>query len=240
MRELLIVVALAGAAQAALTAVRAPAWLPARERMLRPRMLAGAATIVVVALFAGALLGGGAVTESARDARSWVDRQWQEFLDPAAAPGPGTQRLLTARGARSDPYRVALEGFKDHPIIGGGAGSFEVRYMRDRHIDLKLRDAHSLPLETLSELGAVGLLALLVFFGAVAAAAWRGIRGTSVGRPQEAAAVTAAFVVWLVDVCVDWDWEMPALTGTAVVLSATLFQRRRRRRSSRHGDTAIA
>jgi hypothetical protein len=240
MRELLIVVALAGAAQAALTAVRAPAWLPARERMLRPRMLAGAATIVVVALFAGALLAGGAVTESARDARSWVDRQWQEFLDPAAAPGPGTQRLLTARGARSDPYRVALEGFKDHPIIGGGAGSFEVRYMRDRHIDLKLRDAHSLPLETLSELGAVGLLALLVFFGAVAAAAWRGIRGTSVGRPQEAAAVTAAFVVWLVDVCVDWDWEMPALTGTAVVLSATLFQRRRRRRSSRHGDTAIA
>ena len=237
-RELLIVVALAGAAQAALTGARAPAWLRARARSLRPRMLAGAAAIVVGALFAGAVVAGG--SGSTRDARSWVDRQWQEFLDPAAAPGPGTQRLVTARGARSDPYRVALEGFEDHPIIGGGAGSFEVRYMRDRHIDLKLRDAHSLPLETLSELGAVGLLALLVFFGAVAAAAWRGIRGKSVGRPQEAAAVAAAFVVWLVDVCVDWDWEMPALTGTAVVLSATLFGSRRRRRSSRHDGPAIA
>jgi hypothetical protein len=46
--------------------------------------------------------------------------------------------------------------------------------------------------------------------------------------------VTAAFAVWLGHACVDWDWEMPALTGTAIVLSAALFQRGRRRRSRSH------
>ncbi len=43
--------------------------------------------------------------------------------------------------------------------------------------------------------------------------------------------MTAAFAVWFGHACVDWDWEMPALTGTAIVLCGALFQRGRRRRS---------
>jgi len=90
---------------------------------------------------------------------------------------------------------------------------------------VKSRDAHSLPLETLGELGAVGMVFLLGFVGAVAIAARRSISGKGVVRPAEAAAVTAGFVVWLAHASVDWAWEMPVLTGVPIVLCATLFQR---------------
>ena len=240
MRELVALVALAVTAQAALTFARVPAALRERSQAIgRPALAAGAAVIVLL-LLGGAAATGASVTQPASDAGDWIDRQWQDFLIPAAVPSrPGTERLLTTKGERSDPYRVALEGFKEHPLVGGGAGSFEVRYMRDRRIDLKLRDAHSLPLETLSELGAVGLFLLLVFLGAVAAAARRAVAGKGVLRAQEAAAVFAAFVVWLAHVCVDWGWGMPALTGVAVVLCAALFPSGLRRRSSR-GSVAAA
>ena len=104
---------------------------------------------------------------------------------------------------------------------------------------MKIRDAHSLPLETLSELGAVGMLLLLGFLGSVATAARRSIGGKGVIRPAEAAAVTAAFAVWLAHACVDWDWEMPVLTGTAMVLCAALFARGRRRRSRGRAPASI-
>jgi hypothetical protein len=238
-RELLALMLLAVAAQAALAAVRVASALDHQMAAIRRIALIGGGVVVVVAAVAGYAAKGdkaeGAVTTGFNDANHWLDHQWQDFLDPTTTPGAGSSRVLTARGTRSDYYRVALDGFADHPLIGGGAGSFEVRFARERGIDEKIRDAHSLPLETLAELGLVGMALLLAFLGAVATAARRAIRGKGAIRPAEAAAVTAAFAVWLGHACVDWDWEMPALTGTAVLLSATVFQRGRRRRSRGRG-----
>jgi len=236
-RELLGLVLVAVAAQAALTRIRVSSLVEQQMRTLRRFALIGGAVIVVLAALAGYVVKGGeaegGVTAAVNDATGWLDRQWQDFLDPATSPGVGTARLVTAKGSRSDLYRVAIDGFEAQPLIGGGAGSFEVRHARERDIDEKVRDAHSLPLETLSELGAVGMVLLLTFFGAVATTARRALAGKGAIRPAEAGAVTAAFAVWLGHACVDWDWEMPALTGTALVLSAPLFQRGRRRRSQR-------
>ena len=157
----------------------------------------------------------GRVTTAVNDTVDWLDRQWQDFLAPTAnaSEGTGTARLITVKGARSDHYRVAIDGFEAHPLIGGGAGSFEVRYARDRNVDVKIRDVHSLPLEILANSAPLGMLLLLGFIGAVATAARRTIGGKGVIRPAEAAAVSAAFVIWLAHACVDWDWEMPVLTG---------------------------
>lgn len=79
------------------------------------------------------------------------------------------------------------------------------------------------------------MVLLLAFLGVVGAAARRTLAGKGAIRPAEAAAVVAAFVVWFGHASVDWDWEMPVLTGMAIVLSATLFQRGRRRRRARRG-----
>ena len=237
MRELLAFMLAALAAQAGLAAARVPSALEHQMRAIRRIALVGAGLLVVVAALIGYAAKGekaeGGVTAGFDDAGRWLDRQWHDFLDPTTVPEAGVARLTTAGGSRSEPYRIALDAFIAHPLVGGGAGSFEVVFARERRIDEKVRDVHSLPLETLSELGAVGMLLLLTFLGAVAAAARRAIRGKGTIRPAEAAAVAAAFAVWLGHASVDWDWEMPALTGTAIVLSASLFQRGRRRRSRR-------
>jgi len=235
--ELLVLVVLAVGVQAALAMVRVTGVLDANRQAIRRYALVAAAGLLLVAVVAGYAAKGddaeGGVTAAFNDTNDWLDRQWQDFLDPTLTPTAGSARVLTARGTRSDYYRIAIDGFSQQPLIGGGAGSFEVDYARERGVDEKVRDAHSLPLETLSELGAIGLLLLLAFLGAVAMAARRAIRGKGAIRPAETVAVAATFAVWLGHASVDWDWEMPALTGTAILLSASVFGRGRRRRRSR-------
>ena len=166
------------------------------------------------------------------DGRDLLDRQWDDFLQPAAFAGTGSARLTTTRGTRSDVYRVALDGFEAHPLRGDGSGSFEYRWIRDREVNETARDAHSLYLETLGELGLVGVLLLLVFIGSLVWAAVRSrLKPGGLGR-SASAAVAAACSVWAVHAAVDWDWQMTALTGTALMLGATLYpygQKRRRR-----------
>ena len=38
--------------------------------------------------------------------------------------------------------------------------------------------------------------------------------------PAAAAGVAAGLVTWAVHAGLDWDWEMPALTGIALILAA--------------------
>ena len=240
--ELIGLVLAAIAAQAAVCLVRVPALLGSRVAALRRIALVGGGVVVVVAAVAAYAAKGdkveAGVTAAVDDSTAWLDRQWRDFLDPTvnAGVGTGAARLTSVKGARSDLYRVAIDGFRARSLIGGGAGSFEVRYARERDVDVKSRDAHSLPLETMSELGAVGTLLLIAFVGAVAVAARPAIAGKGAIRRAEAAAVTAAFGVWLAHASVDWDWEMPVVTAIPILLSATLFQRGRRR-SRRHMST---
>jgi hypothetical protein len=48
---------------------------------------------------------------------------------------------------------------------------------------------------------------------------------------SHAAAVGAACAVWVAHSAVDWDWQMPALTGCVLVLAATLYPVGTRRRT---------
>ena len=120
---------------------------------------------------------------------------------------------------RYDYWEVALGQFADDPLRGGGSGSFEVEWRREREIDEAVGDAHSLPLETAAELGLIGLALLAGLVGAVALAARRSWRAD----PALTSGMAAALTVWAVHACLDWDWEMPALTLVAVVLAGALL-----------------
>jgi hypothetical protein len=228
-------------------------WMVATGRS-SPRLMASLRRVgrpVAVGLAAGALLvmvGAYAMRTSAVEGRAaamshsaadWISRQWADFLRPTTITGPtNTTRLTTARGTRSDMYRIAIDGFEAHPLRGDGAGAFEVRFMRTRRVDESVRDAHSLYLETLSELGIVGALLLLGLVGSIVAAALRSrARPVGLGRSQTAA-VGAALMVWLFHSAVDWDWQVPAFTGMALVLAATLYPYGRvtRRERGRPGE----
>src|SRR4051812_12786797 len=242
---LALLTAAAGAVIAVIAAGRAsPLLMQALRRVVRPLLVALGALAAAVA-FAGYVVKADAVEGRAdrglRSAGDFVSRQWQDFLRPTTGVAQGSARLTTARGTRSDLYRVAFDGFEAHPLRGDGAGGFTVRWMQHRRVYETVRDAHSLELETLGELGAVGGLLLLAFLVTLGWAAVRSRVRRAALPSAHAAAVGAACAVWVAHSAVDWDWQMPALTGCVLVLAATLYPvgTVRKRRSARPDSTGV-
>jgi hypothetical protein len=171
-----------------------PAALPRRAPLL-----AGLAVLVVL----GAIVAGGI-----HERRS----------GGTPAVGATTKRLSSVDTNRYAYWRVALDTFAAHPLLGDGSRSFEVDWLQRRDIADPARDAHSLYIETAAELGLAGLAALALFLGAAGLAAVRAWRLD----PGLAAGPIAAVCVWLFHAALDWDWEMPAVSLVAVVLIGAL------------------
>jgi O-antigen ligase len=142
---------------------------------------------------------------------------------PAQAPafGETTGRLASTGSNRYEYWKVALDTFAEHPLAGVGSGGFATEWLTHRPIDEVVRDAHSLYLETLAELGLVGLLALALALGGVVACARAAYRAD----PALAAGPCAALFAYALHAGIDWDWELPALTLVAIALAGVLLSR---------------
>jgi hypothetical protein len=124
-------------------------------------------------------------------------------------------RLFSLSGTgRVDLWRVAWHEYTASPLIGSGAGSFQRYWMQHRPNAGQAADAHNLYLETLAELGPVGLALLLAFFAIPVGVAIRARR-----QPFVPAAL-GALAVYLVHAVVDWDWELAGVTLAAVFCAA--------------------
>jgi hypothetical protein len=130
----------------------------------------------------------------------------------------GGARLVTLRSNRYDYWSVALRAFATEPLHGVGAGGWGVDWLRWRHVNEYVKDAHSLELQTLAELGVVGALLLLAVLVGVALAARHAL-----GLESAAAGPVAALTVYLAHSPLDWDWQMPAVTMIALILAGSLF-----------------
>jgi hypothetical protein len=129
-----------------------------------------------------------------------------------------SQRLFSLSGSsRSEYWRVAWREYEAHPWLGAGAGSYQRFWLRHRREALPVLDAHSLYLETLAELGPFGLVLLLCAL-AVPLGAVRAAR-----RHPLASAALGAYVAYLVQAGIDWDWEMPAVTLAAIACGVALL-----------------
>jgi hypothetical protein len=133
--------------------------------------------------------------------------------------GAGAGRLVTLQSNRYAYWQVALRAFIAQPLHGVGAGGWAVWWLRYRTVDEFATDAHSLPLQTLAELGVVGLLLLGAFAAGLAAAA----RTAHRVDPRLAAGPIAALVAYAAHAPLDWDWQMPAVTLVAIVLGGALL-----------------
>ncbi len=111
-----------------------------------------------------------------------------------------------------------MRAFRAEPLRGVGAGGWAVYWLRYRPFTESAQDAHSLPIQTLAELGIVGVALLATFLTGIGLAAREGM----LRAPELAAGPIAGFVVWLAHQPLDWDWEMPALTLVAMVLAGQL------------------
>ena len=148
----------------------------------------------------------------AAGAPGYAHRQVDAFVNttPPPANADARQRLtVISNSGRVNQWRVALDAFKAQPLHGNGAGTYSNLWNRDRRETVQVLDAHSLYIETLGELGIVGLaLIATVLVAILAGLAWR-LRGR--GRPASAA-VLAATAAWALHAGVDWDWELVAVS----------------------------
>jgi len=175
----------------------------ALSRVPRPKLPRGAgagavALAAIVALLALALSG-------------FIGREFNQFAHGKTATGTLTRNRLTTVSAqnRIELWRVGLDAFRERPLLGYGAGTYEMYFEQHRKIAESTTDAHSLYVQTLAELGLAGIIPLaIVILGVLVLLAIR-IRG-----PDRAvyAALFAAGLAWAIHVGVDWDWEMPAAT----------------------------
>jgi O-antigen ligase/polysaccharide polymerase Wzy-like membrane protein len=151
-----------------------------------------------------------------------VQRGYDAFKAPPPHAVNLNRRLLSFSGnGRAELWRLAWDDSRQHPLLGAGAGTYERYFLRHQPPDVsRVRDAHGLYLETLAELGPIGL-ALLVAALAVPLA----VIGRARRHPLAPAAL-GAYVAYLVHTGVDWDWELPAVTlvgllsGTSLLLAA--------------------
>jgi uncharacterized membrane protein YhaH (DUF805 family) len=160
-----------------------------------------------------------------------VSTQWHAFVhlsDPGSARTTGQTRLLSGAGDRYDYWRVAWNGFVAQPLAGLGAGNYPAYFFRYRRTPESIQNPHSLELQTLSELGIVGLLLLALIVVGVALGARR-LRGAARSSPwarTTMVAATGAAVAWFVDSSGDWMQLLPGVMAIALVAAAVLCRAR--------------
>jgi O-antigen ligase len=88
---------------------------------------------------------------------------------PAETPG----RLTAIGSVRAVYWNEALKVFQAHPALGAGARSYGTASLRYRSEDLEANDAHGFVVQTLADLGLVGLAIVLALLLTWLAAAGR-------------------------------------------------------------------
>ena len=199
----LVLLAATAAGTAWLTRRRAVAERPVTEEPVAPRRTVLALAVAVVVVIGMAVV-------ATNEARPDLRRE---------RTGATPSRLVSVDSNRYSYWEVALDVFGEHPLVGRGAGGFRVEWLMRRDVDESVVDAHSLVIETAAELGAVGLLALGLMLGGVAACARRAYRLA----PEASAGAAAVAAAWMTHSLLDWDWEMPAVTLMAIACAGALI-----------------
>ena len=209
----IVVSAGVGLLAAGLTVYLRNAERPAWTKPSRRASQVGLGTAVAVVLLAAAAL----------VASGKVSHAWSEFKESnGTADGAGRLQSFSSNG-RVPYWEAALHEFSAHPLTGGGSGSFEVWWAQHRgEKGGFVRDAHSLYLEALAELGVVGLVLLVFFFGWVLYVGVRTYLHASQSRRTQLAAALAAIVAFCLAAGYDWLWELPVLAIVFLLLASVV------------------
>ena len=201
------------------------------------------AALVVLAL----LIGAGGLAASKRGLTGTISHDLSSLANPNAPVPKNTPERLTAVGSvRARYWKEALEIFKAHPALGAGAAGYQTARLRYRTQPLDVRQAHGYVVQTLADLGIVGLaitLALLVAWMAAAGRGthpfnrrWRAQRSPpSLAWRDEPAAYTPERIGMLTMLCVvvvfgihsfaDWTWYVPGNAFVALLCAGWLAGR---------------
>jgi O-antigen ligase len=186
-----------------------PRWLVVSRARAQWLLLAGVTACIVIALLVGA------------PAR--ISHAWQDFKRPGAAAlrQYSIERFGTASGnGRYDYWNAAAKATGGDLLGGSGPGTFQLVWLPRAPYFSYVENAHSLYLESLAEVGLVGLGLLVAFFALVVGAAVALVARSRDEPRVRAAGLAAALVAFLVAAGSDWVWQVPVLPAAFLLLAA--------------------
>ena len=160
---MLLVLLLIGIAVGFWTARRAPG---ARTRRRSGTVLLTIPVIAVIALL-------GALTVSHRGLTGSISHSLNSITDTNAKVPNTPGRLTAVSSVRAQYWKQALEVFKADPALGVGSEGYATARLRYSSQTLDVRHAHGFVVQTLADLGLVGLLLALLLLAVWMAAAGR-------------------------------------------------------------------
>lgn len=190
-----------------------PGWSQVSRRQTRIFLSSAAAVILVAALALGA--------------PGKISNAWSDFKKPSTSPGHGTDRLGSIAGeSRYQFWSSAAREFTHEPLTGTGSGTFTLWWTQDGSTGENVLDTHSLYLQTLGELGLVGLALLAAFIAlSLVAGTMRVFESPLSERSALAAALAGSTAIWVTSIF-DWTWKVPVLPIAALLLIAALLTSR--------------
>lgn len=205
----LLVCACVGLARYGAESLRAPARPP--RRVVRPIAAAAAAAVVLGLVLAGPA----SLVEASADRAGSV-------CAPTGTPSETIADSFARTGAsgRCEFWEVGLDAFASAPAVGIGAGGWQAWWAQNHTIPFPTPFAHSIVVASLAELGIVGLLLVVGFFGVAVVAGIRARR-----RPESRPAVAIALAIVAAGgfaATIDWMWELPAVSAIIIVACALL------------------
>jgi tetratricopeptide (TPR) repeat protein len=185
----------------------------------------GASAIALVA--ASPLLVIGALAFSDRGIGGTISDRWHDLTKAdAATPQNQPGRLIETASVRSIYWDRAVKVWEHHRIAGAGAGSFSQAQLRYRDKPARAKHAHGYVLQTLADLGLIGLAVSLAALALWFVAAARALALRRAGPGERAppwtgerialAALAALVIVFGVHSALDWTWFVPAVAMTAL------------------------
>jgi O-antigen ligase len=196
-----------------------------RRPSVRARVRSGLAAGAVAALVPLALLTSVALSD--RGLVGAVSDRADQITSETEVPPMGGARLSSASSSRATYWRQAWHAFEERPLVGLGANSFALSRLAYRGNGAEVGHAHGFFVQTLGDLGLLGLAAVLALLAAWLAAA---ALSTAVGPRRWVAratpwtsermalvALALAAVTYGVQATADWTWFVPAITTMALV-----------------------
>jgi hypothetical protein len=186
-----------------------PPWL----RVTRPQATIAAIVAVAAILIVGVTAG----------LTGQLSNKWDDFKNPAGTSTKATRgaQILSLSGSgRYQFWQAAVDANKTDPLIGIGPGTYQYWWAQHGSTTGYTRDAHSLYIETLGELGIVGLLLIGGFSLAVLGIGTARVLRAPPHVRLGIAAATAGCAAFIATATVDWMWELGALPVVFFALAA--------------------
>jgi hypothetical protein len=162
-----------------------------------------------------------------------VSKAWKQATDPAiSGPANSPQRFTGTSSGRARYWREAMKVHAQAPWLGTGAGSYGTTRLRYRIDARQVRHAHGYVVQTLADLGWVGLgLSLAaVLTWLTAAVRVVGLRRRDLRVPWDGervglATLAVVAVIFGLHSSIDWTWFVPGNVVPALLCAGWVASR---------------